>query len=136
MVQIYNPFGSSGEIFKAMQIIFATYSVKLKKEQHVTNIINAVLNKNFNSLTILKFIEQINIYPHLYGYDIISNKKSQNLLIQKMCQPTQAATCILTPSINFCKICTNKVKLEIKNKIFSKEPLLFGIRYIGIIHLP
>jgi hypothetical protein len=122
-------FGSKGDLSRAMQIINKTYSIKLKNHEAVTKLINKLLNTNFQETTIQQFIEQIDVYPKLYGFDFISESNDFNRKIIQTGIALNMPTRVLSPSINSCIFCQNS--LIIKNAQFTKSSIIYSSACIG-----
>ena len=129
--QIFDPFPTRADSFKAVQVVHRTYSDKLKNFKHVTNIINKVLGSNFDETVILNFIGQVIAYPLLYGYSAVEQYTQLLDEIRSHSLPTKSPTVVLTPNITECFFCPQKQYLEIKKTGFCKNPLLFGVICIG-----
>ncbi len=129
---LYNLFDSHNDMFIAMTVISKTYVIKLKNHEHVTLIVNKVLNKKYSPIVMLQFIEQIQMYPKQTGYDAIINNNKVLEKIRQESVATESPTRVLTPTIVSCVMCDQReVKLQIKNVAFLKEPILFGLLCIG-----
>ena len=122
-------FDSKGDSFRIMQIINKSYSVKLKNHEAVTQLINLVLNTKYDANFILKFINQIEVYPRSYGFDSVTGYVNFNKKIIESGILLNMPTTILSPSVSCCVFCHQA--MVIKNAQFSKPLILYGSSFLG-----
>jgi hypothetical protein len=133
MENLKKSFDDNGQLYKAMHIVNDIFSHKLKNYEQVTKLINIMLNKTFSVEIVKQFIEQLKIYPKLYGFLEIQSHAKFKEEIRIKCRQSAIPSVILTPTVVSCLNCKSDHKLEPKSTKFNKEPLLFGVTCIGNI---
>lgn len=131
MEKIKEIFCAVGELYKAMHIVNEIFSKKRKNYHEVTKLINITFNKSLSIEIIEQFVEQLLIYPTMYGFDAIQSHAKFKEQIRQTCRENDIPTSILSPKVSKCQNCDSKDRLETKTVKFNKESVLIGVTCIG-----
>jgi hypothetical protein len=130
---LIKPFQNMTQFISAMQIVNATFCIKKKNFDQVTEIINKVIGTDIPNQLISQFIEKLTVYPSKFGFEFFQNHQTLNNKLKNLCTTAGRASHVLNCNISNCIFCPKSAQsvLVIKNFVLTKEPILYTDNSIG-----